>query len=182
MNSEQYSEQISKLASCFGDKPFTGPRSDRIYDFCRHLKAEQFEVLVNEFIESCRLAPMPLDFLMALRKKGWASKAQKEPDFLARLSCGHKIHSSTMIKHGGACVICLKEGCMPEVIKYPYLTHFIPNELQEFASQFRRKHGEGFLDYARRTWRPMREVQKTYGIVKGTGTFKQAEKYLANIK
>lgn len=163
---QDFDDAIEKLRDCFGSKCFSQERCERIYKFCKHLNLYQLEQIVTGFIDHQRIAPLPWDFAEQIRAKGWASKEQLQPSYTLKYArCGHEMDYLSDQKYKGACVECLKEGYLPEVIKYPYLLHLIPKELHEFANQFHRQGDESLTKYANRVWRVMREVQVNHGIV-----------------
>lgn len=166
MTLDEFDNAIASLRNCFGDKAFNEKRCERIYKFAKHLSFFQFEQIVLGFIDSQRTPPLPLDFLISIRAKGWSSLEHQEANFFQKFQkCGHSAHSSKVKNLNGACVNCLKIGYLPEVIKYPYLLTFIPKQLHETAKTFQRQAQESLVDYARRTWKELRNVQKTYGLI-----------------
>lgn len=166
MNSEQFNGLMSRMRNCFGEKHYNTIRLERIFRVCRHLDMEQLDRLVDEFVDYSRTPPLPGDFLLAMRKHGWLNREQKYPDYMGKyLRCGHEFHSSWSRNLHGACKACLQEGYIPEVIKYPYLTQFIPRELHEEAAFFQRQGQEDIQAYTRRTWARLRDVQDSYGLI-----------------
>lgn len=80
LTKEVFDMQISRLVDVFGEKAFSDERQRIIWHYCSALKNETFVKLINMIIANNRSAPVPSDFLEAIRlemKSGEVFKIKK---------------------------------------------------------------------------------------------------------
>lgn len=162
---DHFEEQFERLRDCFGLKSYGPQRASRIKKFCKHLTVQQFERIVDTFIDTMRVAPTPSDFLREASRYGVRAIERRTVDFNLILKCGHRGSKSQYDKESGACISCLAEGYIPEIMMYPYKLQYIPGELHNIAKFFQKKPDEKGIEYVERTKNLRKEVERLYGLV-----------------
>lgn len=105
MRPDEFDGIMTRLRNCFGDRHFGRERSERIYKFCLHLTVDQFDKLVDGLIDGSRNPPLPYDFVELMQNRGISIRAEKLPDYLLLLQCGHKVGAQDY-KTNPVCPMC----------------------------------------------------------------------------